>query len=258
MISSKYNQLNQYSVENVFLDVRIQMGSQIGDKYDWLCDQTMGGGVLNLFGSHIIDLISFLINKHATKVHGVVKTHNKTTQNVSGIRQVTAPDFCNFQMELEGGDIIVTVSILTNFSGTKFVQEVMVCCTNGHLIVRNSDLFGQRKLTDKEEEPLFVDKENAKSFIKDNNFMPHPYMNGMSKMIGSIRESFIQEQNSWVKEPVRSAATFEDGLYVQAVLDAIRQSNESKMWVKINQIKESPTNHAKKMTAARMSAVVMN
>lgn len=233
------------------------MNSLLGDKYDWLCDATMGGGVLNLIGSHIIDLVSFLIGRHATKVHGVVKTYNKVTKNVSGIRQVTAPDFCNFQMELDGGDIIVTVSILTHVTSTKFSQEILVCGRDGHLIVRNADLFGQRNNSDKEE-TLYLDKENTQSPINLNNIMPYPYINGMCKMISALRESFIQEQSSWVKEPVQSAATFEDGLYVQAVLDAVRQSSENKSWIKVNIMSESPTNHAKIMTAARMSAVVMH
>lgn len=234
------------------------MGSLLNDKYDWLCDATMGGGVLNLIGSHIIDLVSFLIGKHATKVHGVVKTYNKNTKNVSGIRQVTAPDFCNFQMELDGGGIIVTVSILANFSNPKFSQEILVFGRDGHLIVRNNDLFGHRKNADKEE-TLFVDKDVQQPIMNNsNNTMPYPYINGMRKMIDALRESFIQEQSSWVKEPVQSAATFEDGLYVQAVLDAVRQSSETKSWIKVNIMSESPTNHAKIMTAARMSAVGMH
>ncbi|XP_055315675.1 glucose-fructose oxidoreductase domain-containing protein 2 [Sitodiplosis mosellana] len=239
------------------IDVRVQIRSLLSDKYDWLCDATMGGGVLNLIGSHIIDLVSFLIGRRATKVHGVVKTYNKMTKNVCGIRQVTAPDFCNFQMELDGGEVIVTVSILTNISSTTFLQEVLVCGRDGHLIVRNTDLFGQRNSTGKEE-TLFVDKDNVQTATSVNNVMPYPYINGMCKMIGALRESFIQEQSSWVKEPVQSAATFEHGLYVQAVLDAIRQSSENKTWLKVNVMSESPTNHAKIMTAARMSAVVMH
>lgn len=243
------------------------MGSLLNDKYDWLCDATMGGGVLNLIGSHIIDLVSFLIGKHATKVHGVVKTYNKNTKNVSGIRQVTAPDFCNFQMELDGGSIIVTVSILANFSNPKFSQEIMVFGRDGHMTIRNNDLFGHRKNTDKEEQ-LYLDKDSPihttmstmtlTTINNINNIMPYPYINGMRNMIDALRKSFITEQSSWVKEPVQTAATFEDGLYVQAVLDAVRQSSESKSWIKVNIMSESPTNHAKIMTAARMSAVVMH
>lgn len=238
-------------------DVRIQVGSLLNDKYDWLCDATMGGGVLNLISSHIIDLVSFLMGKHATKVHGVVKTHRKMAKNLAGIRQITAPDYCNFQMELSGGSVLVTVSILTNYASKRFAQDVMVCGRDGHLIVRNSDLFGQRKSGDKEES-LFTDRENMQSLFQGNNVMPYPHINGMCKMIGALREAFIQEQSSWVKEPVQMAATFDDGLYVQAVLDAIRKSSDSKSWIKVTQMSESPTNHAKIMTAARMSAVVMH
>lgn len=77
-----------------FVDVRVQMGSLLRDKFDWLCDAAMGGGALNLIGSHIVDLVTFLIEKQAVKVHGVVKTYTKTTPYVNGIRQITAPDFC--------------------------------------------------------------------------------------------------------------------------------------------------------------------
>lgn len=136
------------------------------------------------------------------------------------------------------------------------MQEVLVCGRDGHLIVRNSDLYGQRSNSDKEE-TLFVDKDNGRTAMNIST-MPYPYINGMCKMIGALRESFVSEQSSWVKEPVQSAATFEDGLYVQAVLDAIRQSSDSKNWIKVNIMSESPTNHAKIMTAARMSAVVMH
>lgn len=178
-------------------------------------------------------------------------------KNLAGIRQITAPDYCNFQMELSGGSVLVTVSILTNYASKKFAQDVMVCGRDGHLIVRNSDLFGQRKSNDKEES-LYTDRENIQNLFQGNNVMPYPHINGMCKMIGALREAFIQEQSSWVKEPVQMAATFDDGLYVQAVLDAIRKSSDSKSWIKVTQMSESPTNHAKIMTAARMSAVVMH
>lgn len=251
------------------------MGSLLRDKFDWLCDATMGGGALNLIGSNVVDLVTFLIEKKAVKVHGIVKTYTKSTQNVNGIRQITAPDFCNFQMELENG-IIVTVSLFTNFSPTTFNQEVLICGRDGHLIVRGGDLFGQRNripiaapvsnaannagsnvAAGDKEEALYVDVEDLHSSTA-GTLLPRPYIKGLCKMIGALRESFVQEQSSWIKEPVQSAATFEDGLYVQAVLDAIRTSSENKTWVKISIMSESPTNHAKIMTAARMSAVVMH
>lgn len=240
------------------------MGSLLRDKFDWLCDATMGGGALNLIGSHVVDLVTFLMEKRAVRVHGVVKTYTKTTPHVNGIRQITAPDFCNFQMEMENG-IIVTVSILTNFSCTTFTQDVLIWGRDGHLIVRGGDLFGQHNRaststvasSSDKEEALYVDVEDLHS-LTSGTLLPRPYIKGICKMIGALRESFVQEQSSWVKEPVATAATFEDGLYVQAVLDAIRQSSDIKAWVKVQIMSESPTNHAKIMTAARMSAVVMH
>lgn len=47
------------------IDVRIQSGCLFSenDHYDWRCDDVMGGGTLNLIGSHVVDLITFLTGK---------------------------------------------------------------------------------------------------------------------------------------------------------------------------------------------------
>lgn len=241
------------------VDIRVQMGSLLHDKFDWLCDATMGGGALNLIGSQVVDLVSFLFGgNRAVRVHGVVRTFAQNTAQVTGIRQVTAPDFCNFQMELQNGTL-VTASLHSNISSSKsFIQEVLVCGKDGHLVVRGGDLFGQSRAAaggDKEE-ALYVDVQDLHVSTSDSR-LPRPVIKGLCKMIGALRESFVQEQSSWVKEPVRAAATFEDGLYVQAVLDSIRESSDTRSWVKVNIISESPTNHAKIMSAARMSAAVV-
>lgn len=87
-------------------DIRVQMGSLHLSQYNWLCDKTMGGGVLTLVGSHVIDLISYLIDQKAVRVHGIVKTFQETTSTINGIRHITSPDFCTFQMEMSGESII--------------------------------------------------------------------------------------------------------------------------------------------------------
>lgn len=242
------------------IDVRVQMGSLLHDHYDWLCDAAMGGGALNLIGSHVIDVVSFLCaGNRAVRVHGVVRTHTRHTEHVHGIRQVTAPDFCNFQMELEGGQL-VTVALHSNSASRTFSQEVLVCGRDGHLVVRGGDLFGQRRVAasgggqpDKEE-ALYVDVQDLHCSTS-GTLLPRPYVKGLCKMVGALRESFVQEPGRWVKEPVRAAATFEDGLYVQAVLDAIRASSESRSWMKVNVMSESPVTQAKRMsTTAAVAA----
>lgn len=239
------------------INVRVEIGSLLHDKFDWLCDATMGGGVLNLVGSHVIDLVSYIIEKRATSVHGIIRTHSKSTNTLNGIRQITAPDFCDFQMTLEGG-CLVTASLHSNISTNTFIQEVLVCGRDGHLRIRNSDLFGRRDNLE-QEETIYLDVHDLNNSLPISDIvLPRPYIKGLCKMVKGLRESFVPEQSNWIKEPVKSAATFEDGLYVQAVIDAIRKSNENRAWTQVSIMTESPTNLVKLINAARISAVVMH
>lgn len=60
------------------------------------------------------------------------------------------------------------------------------------------------------------------------------------------------------KEPVCTAASFEDGLYVQAVLSAIRQSSQTRQWVKVNIMTEQPDTNALLSAAVRRTAISMS
>ena len=56
-------------------DVRINSPNLIGsnETYSWACDDHMGGGILNQFGSHVIDVLQYLTNFKATRVHGTLR-----------------------------------------------------------------------------------------------------------------------------------------------------------------------------------------
>nr|CAD7432503.1 unnamed protein product [Timema monikensis] len=217
-------------------DVRVQMGSLLHDSYDWLCDDTMGGGVLTLVGSHVIDLVSHLTGQRAVRVHGVIRTFTKTTEHVNGIRHISSPDFCTFQMEMSGGALVTAT--LNNHMPGAFSQEVFVCGQAGHLVVRGGDLYG-RKAGAAKEDVIYLDVEDLQRGAAINSMaasvIPRPYMKGLFKMIGALREAFlpVEDKRGWVKEPVAAAATFEDGLYVQAVIDALKKSSANKEWIKL-------------------------
>lgn len=94
------------------------------DKYDWVCDELMGGGVLNMYGSVIIDLVTFLMHKRAKAVHGLLKTYARQTERINGHRLITSDDFCSFQMELDGErDACATVTVVGHVPGP-YQQEV--------------------------------------------------------------------------------------------------------------------------------------
>lgn len=231
------------------IDVQVRMGSLIHDHYDWLCDDTMGGGTLTLVGSHVIDLITHLTHKRAVKVHAIVRTFTSTTDKICGIRHISAPDFCAFQMELEGGGLVTAT--LNNHLNGSFSQEILVCGTKGHLIAKGCDLFGFSG----SDETLYIDKEDFN--LPSVTFLPVPYLKGLYQMIGALKEAFlpVEDKTGWIKGPVANAASFEDGLYVQAVINALKKSSLNREWVKVNIISEEPDPNPIISAAVRSTAI---
>ncbi|XP_038069680.1 glucose-fructose oxidoreductase domain-containing protein 2-like [Patiria miniata] len=224
-------------VGEVFLcDVKVTCGSLLRDKYNWMCDENMGGGVLNTFGSHLIDIITFITGQKAVRVRGMLKTFVRQTDKINGIRHITSDDFCSFQMELSR-QVCVSVTLNTHVPG-QFKQEILVVGSEGRLTLREADLYGQVGGMSREQ-LLMADiqhiTERQKQGIPTNQ-VPLPYLKGMLKLIDALKESFERkkERLSWEQEPVALAANFEDAEYVQAVLDAIRESNRSGAWEPVN------------------------
>ncbi|KAK6624449.1 hypothetical protein RUM44_011308 [Polyplax serrata] len=238
-----------YIGDLTLIDIQVRMGSLLHEQYDWLCDDTMGGGTLTLVGSHVIDLIKHLTRKRALRVHAIVKTFTKKTEQICGIRHISSPDFCTFQLELEGGGL-VTANLNNHLNGS-FSQEILVCGTKGHLLAKGCELFGFCG----NDEVLYSDKETLN--VPSVSSLPVPYLKGLYKMIGALKEAFlpVEDKTGWVKGPVEDAASFEDGLYVQAVINAMKKSNLNRKWVKVDVIKEEPDPNPIITAAVRSTAI---
>ncbi|RDD44173.1 Glucose-fructose oxidoreductase domain-containing protein 1 [Trichoplax sp. H2] len=65
-------------------DIRIHTGSLVTNHYNWLCNTKMGGGSLNLIGSSVIDIVSYLTNSKATEVLGHSHTFVEHQGNIQG------------------------------------------------------------------------------------------------------------------------------------------------------------------------------
>jgi len=48
----------------------------------------------------------------------------------------------------------------------------------------------------------------------------------------SLKQEQVDEIR-WIKEPVDKAANFDDGLYIQTVIEAVKQSSELQQWVRV-------------------------
>lgn len=219
-------------------DVRVHCGSMIGSQFDWMCSHLMGGGILTMVGSHIIDIVSFVTGQRASRVHGLMRTFTKSTDKINGIRWIDSDDFCSFQMILEGGACVTAT--LNSHMGGGFIQEVAVCGSRGRLVVRGAALYGQTAGAAREEllhqgpdEPALLANRNTSARV--NSLLPQPYLQGLFRLVGALKEAFAtgDGEHGWLKGPVASAATFEDGQYVQAVMDALRLSSASRQWEQV-------------------------
>ncbi|XP_077296584.1 glucose-fructose oxidoreductase domain-containing protein 1 [Arctopsyche grandis] len=237
------------------MDVKVQMSSLLGDSYDWHCDDTMGGGTLTLVGSHVVDLVTFLTGQKALRVHGVLKTFTKSTDKVNGIRQITSPDFCTFQMEMDRG-LLVTATLNNSMVVPCFHQEILVCGKLGQLVVKGGDLHGRLHNVGSKDDVIYLDVEDLECPMPPS-VVPKPYIKGLSKMIGALKEAFlpVTEQMGWVKEAVQLAATFEDGQYVQAVMEAIRKSSTDRKWVDVTLLTEQPDPNPMLSAAVRRTTI---
>jgi predicted dehydrogenase len=181
-----------------------------------------------------------LTGKKAVRVHGIVRTFKTQTSTINGIRQITAPDYCCFQMELESG-ILVSVNLQSDrCCRTAYEQDVSIIGEDGSLIVVGGDLICLRKkqnpdttLYEVKEEKLYMEIQDMRN-ESPTTTLPRPYIKGLTKMIGALKEAFTTS-TGWAKEAVSSAANFSDALYVQVVLEAIKQSSDTRSWIKINQ-----------------------
>ncbi|KAK3744446.1 hypothetical protein QZH41_012862 [Actinostola sp. cb2023] len=214
------------------VECRLEMGSLIGSDYDWMCDQAMGGGILTKYGSHIIDLVSFLTNQQAESVNGTLKTFISQTDSISSFRHITSDDFCAFQMKLTGG-IFVTVTLSTHMSGP-YNQYISVLGSEGRLIARNDNLHGQK---DGSKEVLLYATTRVIPSI-EKSISPEIFLIGLEAYVREIKRAFEEsvdkdDRRNADLQAISSAASFEDGLYTSIVLDCIKQSSKEEHWVRV-------------------------
>ncbi|XP_060706096.1 glucose-fructose oxidoreductase domain-containing protein 1 [Hemiscyllium ocellatum] len=231
-----------YVGDLLICEVQVHSGSLLGKKYNWSCDDLMGGGGLHSVGSYIIDLLTFLTSQKAAKVHGFLKTFVKQTEHIRGIRQITSDDFCTFQMVLDGG-VCCTVTLNFNVPGD-FKQEIIVVGSTGRLMVNGSDLYGQRNTASQKELILEDSTPVSNTLLPEKAFrdIPSPFLRGTIMMVQAIRQAFQDQEDrrTWDGRPLTMAATFEDCLYALCVVDSIKKSNETGEWQNIVIMTEEP------------------
>ncbi len=217
-------------------DVRLNSTPLIGSnsRYSWRCSEDMGGGVLNFFGSQIIDLVLYLLGgQRAVRVSAVFRTVQRTTPLITGIRHITADDVASLVLETDS-NCLVTINL--NSHSCSFSQEVTFTGDVGQLVLRHANLFGRRNLQDAEEEILYLDNSNQKNSMQashvEDEECPQLYLQGYAHMFDQLRLALSEDRDGELGRS--SLATFEDALHVSEVIWAARQSFIEKNWQRVD------------------------
>ena len=120
----------------------------------------------------------------------------------------------------------------------QFQLEVVLIGDKGQLTVRNTELYGllngekREKLTVKEDKNLGLPGLDEVELLKQ---IPLPYLKGGNLSTLSLKSAFSKQDERMKLDEgsVKMMVSFEDGLYIQGVIDAVRESNRQKQWVKV-------------------------
>ena len=203
---------DQFCGKPLICECKIEMGSLLGKRYNWMCDQAMGGGVLTTVGAHIIDIITFLTNQRAVEVQGTLKTFITQSESISSFRHISSDDYTSFQMKLNGG-IIATVTLNSHIPG-RYSQTVTIYGTKGQLITRNGSLYGMKN--GGKEELIYGDTARIPGHFNVEKLPPSIFLTGLEAWVSEIKRAFEESCNKDDRriadlQTISSAASFEDG-----------------------------------------------
>ena len=184
--------------------------------WGWWFDEARGGGLLGAVGSHQIDLLRYWLGD-VTAVMGTADPvlHERPSPDGHGRHPVTADEFTTFSLRFRSG--AVGTVFLSCVAAHATGPRIEVWGDGGHLLLDGEDrLWGARR------------GETLADLSEPETLTPPPGM----KYVSLWGVSFVRLVEHLVQAtldggPVTPAATFQDGLAVQRVLDAVRRTTRT-------------------------------
>ncbi len=190
--------------------------------WNWWSDAAQGGGILGALGSHMVDALRWWFGE-ITEVTGTLATfvRERLDPETGQMRPVTADDYAAFVARF-GHDGYAEVSISAVAAGS--AQRVVAHGSEGMLLLdEEGKLWGIRY---EESGPMhdFTLPDRHPAHPRDLPETPFPMatVHLAEALVRAVRDGDL----SWL-EP---AATFEDGLHNQEVLDAVRRAHTTRQW----------------------------
>jgi predicted dehydrogenase len=194
-----------------YIEIRYSSPSR-GDRsreWTWWSDASQGGGIWGAVGSHFVDTIRYLAGE-IDSVRGSLETIIKERSG----RAVTADDFADVQLRLKNGTIAV-IALSAVASGPDEPTAITLHGETGAL-----RLTGEELLFAKRNEP-FARIAGGDLAKRPGNSPGGAFGSGTHYLALALKAA-LEDGN---RDALAPAATFEDGLANQRVLDAARASS---------------------------------
>jgi len=196
--------------------------------WNWWSDAEQGGGALGAITSHIIDSFRWFLSAEISSVFCQLQTHVKERfdENSNKMREVTSDDESNLIVRFSGGDLVKDATGIISVSMVEYPNyhnQIEFFGTKGALRVGYLGEVFLAKANDPDWTEIETKIGAAPSDIFDSGF-PSGFMAFAPKIVEAIKNG---------KAEIEHAATFADGLKVQEVLDAARQSDVAGAVVKL-------------------------
>lgn len=188
--------------------------------WNWWSDIGSGGGALGAINSHIIDSFNWFLGTDVSSVFCQLQTHVKQRPFDGGFRDVTTDDEANMLLRFADGDLTSDATGLVSVSMVEqpeYVNRLELFGTDGAIRIEHRGEVFVAKSGENEWTDLEVNLAPAIPGIADTGF-------GRGFMVFAPR---IVEAIASGAASIEHAATFADGLRVQRVLDAARESNQT-------------------------------
>jgi predicted dehydrogenase len=189
--------------------------------WNWWSDINSGGGALGAIASHIIDSFQWFLDADVSSVFCQLQTHVKRRRDEKGVmREVTADDQSNMLLRFAANELTSDATGLVSVSmteGPKYMNRLEFFGEGGAMrITHRGEVFIARS-DEKEWREIDVDLGSNVDGIPDTGFA-----RGFTAFAPKIIDAIAADEDQ-----IQYAATFEDGVRVQRVLDAARESSRT-------------------------------
>lgn len=188
--------------------------------WNWWSDVEAGGGALGAINSHIIDSFNWFLGVDVSSAFCQLQTHVKQRPYGDELRDVTTDDEANMLLRFADGELTTDATGLVSVSMVEqpeYVNRLEFFGTEGAMRIEHRGEVSIAKNGEKEWTEIDVEFAPPIPGIPDTGFA-RGFMAFAPKIVEAIAIGATA---------IEHAATFEDGVRIQRVLDAARESNAS-------------------------------